>query len=252
MSSFLKKIKELFISKEKIFNNLLIEELENKDFINIRKLSSKLSVQQRYKITNKLISNGSISGILLPETTFFFSIQNKELTEIKDQLKRKGSIDSSSLKEKWGVKNKYLELLLMHFEKGILTPKTYYTIRYLHEHILSTLNKEEEYEIKLFNEKLNADLDDIIKIILDLIEEGLLLGVLQNDEIFLSATKFEDLITEYAEEKYNLADEVEFNEISIDLKVSQDSIEKFLVNIVEKMPGIYAVYPLEKKIKFKK
>lgn len=252
MSSLLKKIKELFISKEKIFTNMLIEELENKDFINIRKLSSKLSIQQRYKITNKLISNGSISGILLPETTFFFSIQNEELTAIKDQLKRKGSIDSSTLKEKWGVKNKYLEPLLMHFEKGILTPKTYYTIRYLHEHIISTLNKEDEYEIKLFNEKLSVELDDLIKIVLGLIEEGLLLGVLQNNELFLSATKFEDLITEYVEEKYDLADEVEFNEISIDLKVSQDSIEKYLVNIVEKTPGIYAVYPLEKKIKFKK
>lgn len=231
---------------------MLTEELENKDFINIRKLSSKLSVQQRYKITNKLISNGSISGILLPETTFFFSIQNEELTEIKDQLKRKGSIDSSNLKEKWGIKNKYLELLLMHFEKGILTPKSYYTIKYLHKHISSTLNEEEEYEIKLFNEKLSVELDDLIKIVLDLIEEGLLLGVLQNSEIFLSATKFEDLITEYVEEKYNLVDEVEFNEISIDLKVSQDFIEKYLVNIVEKTPGIYAVYPLEKKIKFKK
>ena len=252
MSTLLKKIKELFISKEKIYTNILIEELENKDFVNIRKLSSKLSIQQRYKITNKLISNGIINGILLPETTFLFAIQNDELSEIKDQLKRKGNIDLPSLKEKWKIKDKYLELLLVHFERGILTPKTYYTIKFLHEHILSTLHKEEEYEINLFNEKLNVELDDVIKIILELIEEKLLLGVLQNNEIFLSSTKFEDLITEYIEEKYDLTEEVEFSEISSDLKVPIESIEKYLVDIVEKTPGIYVVYPLEKKITFKK
>jgi hypothetical protein len=252
MSSFLKKIKELFISKEKIFTNTLIEELENKDFLNIRKISSKLSIQQRYKITNKLISIGTISGILLPETTFLFAIQNEELLEIKDQLKRKGSIDLPPLKEKWRIKDKYLELLLIHFEKGILTPKTYYTTKFLHEHILSTLNKEEECEINLFNEKLNIELDDIIKIIQHLIEEELILGVLQNNEIFLSSTKFEDLLTEYIEEKYDLVEEVEFSEISLDLRISVESIEKYLVDIVEKTPGIYVVYPLEKKIAFKK
>jgi hypothetical protein len=252
MSSLLKKIKELFFSKEKVFTNMLIEELEIKNFINIRKLSSKLSVQQRYKITNKLISNSTISGILLPETTFFFSIQNEELSEIKDQLKRKGSIDLSSLREKWKIKEKYLELLFMHFERGILTAKNYYTIKYLNEYILSTLNSEEEYEIKLFNEKLSVEQADLTQIIIDLIEEGMLLGVLQNDELFLSAAKFEEVITEHIEEKYELTDELEFNEISLDLNVSQDYIEQYLVDIVEKTPGIYTVYPLEKKIRFKK
>ncbi|MCG3221253.1 MAG: hypothetical protein H7641_07725 [Candidatus Heimdallarchaeota archaeon] len=252
MSSLLKKVKELFISKEKIFTNTLIEELENNDFINLRKLTSKLSIQQRYKITNKLISNSSISGILLPETTYYFSIQEEDLTNIRNQLKGKGSIDLSILKEKWEIKNKYLELLLLHFEKGILTLKTYYTMRYLREYILSALNKEEEYDINLFNEKLGVELDDLIKIILGLIDEELLLGVLQNNEAFLNATKFEELISEYTEEKYDLADEIEFDEISTDLKVSQNYIEKYLVSIVEKTPGMYAVYPLEKKIRFKK
>ncbi len=80
----------------------------------------------------------------------------------------------------------------------------------------------------------------------------MLLGVLQNNKIFLSSTKFEDLITEYIEEKYDLAEEVEFSEISSDLKVSVESIERYLVEIVEKTPGMYIVYPLEKKITFKK
>jgi hypothetical protein len=252
MSSLFKKIKELFISKEKVFTNTLVEELKNNDFINIRKITSKLSIQQRYKITSKLISSRTISGILLPETTYFLSIQEEDLTDIKNQLKSRGSIDFASLKQKWKIKTKYLEQLLLHFEKGILTPKTYYTLTYLHETILSTLNREEEYEIKKFREKLGIELDDLIKIILASIDEELLLGVLQNDEMFLSATKFEEIVSEYIEEKYDIVHELEFNEISSDLKVSQNHIEKYLVDIVEKNPGMFVVYPLEKKILFKK
>ena len=252
MSSFLKKIKELFMSKEKIFTNVLIEELEKKDFINLRNLESKLTIQQRYKITTKLITNGIIDGILLPEKTFLFSIQEQELIEIKNQLKRSGKIALSSLRNKWRIKNKYLELLLLHFEKGILTTENYYTVKYLRDYILSTLNKEEEYAVKLFNEKLSVELDELIKIILELIEEELLFGVLQNNELFLNSAKFEELISEYVEEKSDVASEIEFEEISGDLKVSQDFIEKYLVNVIEKNPGLYVVYPLEKKITFKK
>jgi len=252
MSSLLKKIKQLFISKEKIFINTLVEELENSDFINLRKVNSKLSIQQRYRITNKLISNRDISGILLPETPYLFSIQEEDLVNIRSQLKERGSIDIAPLKQKWEIKIQYIELLLLHFEKGILTPKTYYTMSYLRETILSTLKKEEDYNIKLFNEKLGVEVDDLIEIILSSIDEGLLLGVVQNEEMFVSNMKFEEMISEYIEEKFDLANELEFDEISLDLKVSQNYIEKYLVSIVEKNPGVFVVYPLEKKIAFKK
>ena len=112
MTSLLAKIKELFISKEKKFVIALHEELENKNFVNLKKIFSKLSLQQRYKVVNKLQSSKELHGVLLSERMLFLSIDENNLNDLKDKIKNIGTIKLLELKKRWKLKNNILDNLL--------------------------------------------------------------------------------------------------------------------------------------------
>jgi hypothetical protein len=240
------------MSKEKKFIILLNSELETKNFLNLRKLDAKISIQQRYRIINRLLSSGKLQGILLAEKLHFFSIENESLSEIRNKIKTRGTIKLSLLKDRWKVKNKVLEPLLQQIERGIVTEESYYTIQYLQDHIISVLSNEQEYELKTFSEKLNLDIVHVNTIIQNLINEKLLDGVIKNQEIFLNAETFEEIIQDYIEDQEAEIGDIQFDEISKELGVRAEDIEKYLLLLVDKIPGMFVVYPLEKKIIIKK
>jgi hypothetical protein len=240
------------MSKEKKFIILLNSELETKNFLNLRKLDAKISIQQRYRIINRLLSSGKLQGILLAEKLHFFSIENESLSEIRTKIKTRGTIKLSLLKDRWKVKNKVLEPLLQQIERGIVTEESYYTIQYLQDHIISVLSNEQEYELKTFSEKLNLDIVHVNTIIQNLINEKLLDGVIKNQEIFLNAETFEEIIQDYIEDQEAEIGDIQFDEISKELGVRAEDIEKYLLLLVDKIPGMFIVYPLEKKIIIKK
>ncbi len=252
MSTILGKISRFFMSKEKKFVIFLIEELESKNYVNIRKITSKLSLQRRYDIVNHLISIGKLHGILLHERLLFLSITKDKLSAIKNDLKNNGRIEISVLKGIWKVKDEIIINILNHFEKGIEGKKTYYTLTHISNILTSNLSNIDEYNLNLTSENLEIDLNLLLRIVQEMINEGELAGVIKNQTIFLSFENFESIISDYIDEKMDDAFELSFNEISRDLFVQETDIEKFLMYLVEKNPGKFAVYPLEEKIQFKR
>ncbi len=84
-----------------------------------------------------------------------------------------------------------------------------------------------------------------------MIDEDDLKGVIQDKSNYLGLEKFETLFAEYLDEKIDDVPELNFSEISNDLSVSESDVEKHLMHIVEKDPGLFVLYPLEKRIRFK-
>ncbi len=253
MSSLLRRISVLFTSKEKVFENHLIEELENKNFLNLMRIQSKLSPEQRYKVTNKLLSSRKISGIVLTKKNlYFFSMEDEALGDLKNRLKNTGLVNLDPLKKHWKIKDKILDLFLQHLERGVMSEEAYYSLKYLQNYILSTLQNKEEYEIQEISRKLKIELDLLLSLIHQMVDDAILGGVVKDQQLFLSRENFEIMLTEYVEEKSEELDEINFDSISKDLGVSIKTTESFLVSMVEKNPGKYVVYPLENKIVFKR
>lgn len=253
MSSLLRRITELFTSKEKVFEKNLIEELENKNFLNLMKIQSKLSPEQRYKVSNKMLSSRKISGIVLTKKNlYFFSMEDESLSNLRNNLKNIGFVDLKPLKNHWKIKDKILDLLLQHLERGMISKDKYYSQNYLHNYILSTLQSKEEYDILEISNKLKIDITLILSLIHQMIDDEIIDGVVKDQKIYLSRETFEVILSEYIEEKSEETIELSFEGISNDLGVSIKTTEGFLVHMVEKNPGKYVVYPLESKIVFKK
>ena len=251
MSTFLNKISKLFMSKEKKFILLLMEELEIKNYVNIRKISSKLKIQQRYDLVINHISRGKLQGVLLPERLLFLSIEKERLSQIKDDLRNNGKMEISVLKELWKVKTDILIGLLNHFERGIDGKKIFYTLSYIHSNLSSSLSDVDEYNISKTGENLGIELEILLPIVQQMIDEGELKGVIQNNEIYLGFEIFESLLSDYLDDKIDDVQELSFSEMSDDLSVLESEIEKYLMYLVEKNPNLLVVYPLEKRIKFK-
>ena len=251
MSTFLNKISRIFISKEKKFVLLLTEELEIKNFVNIRKISTKLSIQRRYDIVNSYISKGKLQGVLLPERLLFLSIEKEKLSQIKDDLKTNGKIELSVLKDLWKVKTDILIGLLNHFERGIDGKQTFYTMTYIHNILSSSLSDVEEYNINTISDNLGIELEFILPIVQRMIEDDELKGIIQDKTTYLDFKIFESLLSDYLEEKIDDVPELNYNEISNDLIVSESDVERYLMHLIDKNPGMYVLYPLEKRIKFK-
>jgi len=253
MNSLLKRISELFTSKEKVFEKKLIEELENKNFLNLMKIQSKLSPEQRFKVTNRLLSSRKISGMVLTKKhLYFFSMEDESLNNLRNRLKNTGFVDLGSLKNHWKIKDKILDLLLQHLERGIMSENTYYSLKYLQNYISSNLQNKEEYEIQEFSKKLKIEIDLILSLVQQMIDDSILDGVVKDQKLFLSREIFEVMLSEYIEESSDKLSEINFEKISEELGVSTKTTENFLVHIVEKNPGKYVVYPLENKIVFKR
>ena len=251
MSTFLNKISKLFMSREKKFVLLLTEELETKNYVNIRKISSKLNIQQRYDLVNNYISKGRLQGVLLPERLLFLSIEKEKLSQIKDDLKTNGNLEISVLKDLWKVKTDILIGLLNHFEKGINGKKTFYTMAYIHDILSSNLSDAEEYNLNTTSENLGIELELLLPIVQQMIDEDELKGVIQENATYLGFEIFESLFSEYLDERIDEVPEISFSEISNDLSVLESDVEKYLMHLVEKNPGLFVLYPLEKRIKFK-
>ncbi len=251
MSSFLQKIKDLFASEEKKFSMMLFEKLETTNFINIRKMESKLSLEKRYVTITSLLSNKKLSGVFLPEKSHFFTISEGELSEIRDSLKKQGMIEISIIKNHWAVTDKTLVPLLNHLEKGIIGDKRYYTTTFLQNTIKSSLARTDEYEIKEFEKKFGIEVEVFNQLITNMIEEQEINGILKNNSIYLSSETFENGLFEFLEDKLDSDNELTFDEISSELGVPSSNIERFLVSYVDKNPGSLVIYPLEKKIIFK-
>ena len=251
MSSFIQKIRDLFTSEEKKFTKTLLEELKTTNFINIRKIQSNLSLEKRYVAISDLLSNRKMTGVFLPEKSHFFSILDEELSEIRNSLKKQGMVEISLIKNRWTVTEKTLLPLLNHLEKGIIGDKKYFTITYLQNAINSSLTNVPEYEIQKFETKFGIEVDTFAQIIINMIENEILKGVLRHNLVFLSSETFENIVTEFLEDKFDSKQELSFDEISSELEVPSTNIEPFLVSYVNKNPGSLVIYPLEKKIIFK-
>lgn len=252
MTSLLAKIKELFISKEKKFVIVLHEELESKNFVNLKKLSSKLSLQQRYNVVNKLQSSKELHGFLLIERMLFLSIDEDNLDDLKEKIKNVGKIELLELKERWKLKDNILDNLLQHIEKGTMGEKVFYTHRYLQHHFITNLTKSDEHDLKQMSSKLGLESSIILPFVQKMIDEGIVSGVIKQQQFFIDSESFEVLFSDYLEEIDEDELEKEFSEMALELAVSSFVIEKYLVKYVEKVPGRFVVYPLEKKVRIKR
>lgn len=252
MTSLLAKIKELFISKEKIFIIILQEELINKNFVNLKKISSKLSLQQRYKVVNKLQSSKKLHGILLSERMLFLSIDEDNLGDLKEKIKNIGTIELLELKKRWKLKDNILGNLLQHIEKGMIGENAFYTYKYLQHHFIASLTKSEEHDLKQMSSKLGLESSIILSFVQKMIDEGTVSGVIKQQQFFVDSESFETSFFEYLEEIDEDALEKEFNEVALELGVSSSVVEKYLMKYVERSPGRFVVYPLEKKVRIKK
>ena len=201
MSTFLQKIKSLFISEDKIFTSLLLEELETVNFINIRKLSSNLSLEKRYVCISRLLSSKKIRGVFLPEKSYFFSISDERLTDIRNNLKQRGTLEIPSLTEIWAVNTKILTPLLQHLERGLVGGDRFYTINYLQRAMISTLSAADEYTLDKFTKKYNLEIEVLLPLVNELINEKRINGVIQDNTTFLSFETFETAVSDYIETK---------------------------------------------------
>ena len=252
MTSLLAKIKELFISKEKKFIVALQEKLEDKNFVNLKKISSKLSLQQRYKVVNKLQSSKELHGILLSERMLFLSIDENSLNDLKDKIKNIGTIKLLELKKRWKLKDSILDNLLQHIEKGIMGEKAFYTHKYLQHHFITNLTKSDEHDLKQMSSKLGLELPIILPFVQKMIAEESVSGVIKQQQFFIDSESFEASFSEYLEEISESILEKEFNEVALELGVSSSVVEKYLVKYVERSPGRFVIYPLEKKVRIKR
>jgi hypothetical protein len=251
MSSFFQKIKSLFISEEKIFNKMLLEELEVKDFLNIRKLDSELTLDKRYFCVKKLQNSRKISGVFLSEKSFFFSIKDEDLSKIRDNLKKRGQLKLQPLKDRWSITEKNLIPFLMHLEKGLIGNDSFYSSTFLRSEIRSLLSNVDTYSLKEIHTKYGVEPNEILKLVEKMIDEKELTGVLQDQELYIGFRQFEETISEFLEDNIDDSLEMTFDFISNKLKVSAADVERFLVSFVEKNPHKLIVYPLEKKIQYK-
>ncbi|MBY8999299.1 MAG: hypothetical protein KGD64_00080 [Candidatus Heimdallarchaeota archaeon] len=252
MTSLLAKIKAFFISKEKKYITALFEELENKNFVNLKKIPSKLSLNQRYKVISKLQSSKELHGVLLRERMLFLSIDEDSLNELKDRIKNIGTIKLTELKERWKLKDNILDSLLQQFEKGMFGEKAYYTMKYLQNYYSTNLTKGDEHDLMMMSAKLGLETSDTITYIQNMIDENTISGVIKNQQFFIDVQSFETSFSEYLEEISDDILEKKFSEISLDLGVSTSVIEQYLVKYVERAPGRFVVYPLEKKVRIKR
>jgi hypothetical protein len=251
MSSFFQKIKSLFISEEKIFNSSLLEELEVKNFINIRKLDSDLDLEKRYICVRKLLNSSQISGVFLPEKSFFYSIPPNELSEVRDSLKKKGWIELSSFKNRWSITEKKLIPFLMHLEKGLVGKDKFYSLAFLGTELVSQLRNVPSLEIKDLQKTYGVELEDISSLIEEMIDGKEIEGVLYNQTTYIGHDQFEEKVSEFIEDNFEDSMELTFEFISTKLKVFEKDIERFLVKYVDKNPHKLVIYPLEKKIRFR-
>ena len=252
MSSFFQKIKQIFISEEKKFNNTLLEELETKNFINIRKLDTSLSLEKRYICLRKLQTSGKISGVFLSEKSFFFSISDYDLSEIRENLKKKGQISLSQLKDRWSITEKNLVPFLMHLEKGLIGNGTFYSIAFFTSEVLASLLRNvETYNIEDLQKTYGIEMEDLLHLVEEMINDKELNGVLHDQTTYIGFEQFEETVSEFIEDNFEDSLEMAFEFISSKLKVSETDVERFFVRYVDRNPHKLVIYPLEKKIRFK-
>lgn len=251
MNSFFQKIKSIFISEEKRFNSTLLEELEIKNFINIRKLDSQLSLEKRYVCIRKLQNSGKISGVFLSDKSFFFSISNEELSEIRNSLKKQGQVELSPLKDRWSINEKTLIPFLMHLENGLIGNDKFYSFTFLQREFINVLKNVEEYNLEELQKTYGFELEDILNLVGKIVDEKELDGVVQKKYLYTGFKQFEEIVSEFIEDNFEDSLEMTFDFISDKLEISEKDAERFLVNYVENNPHKLIVYPLEKKIKFK-
>lgn len=252
MTSLLTKIKELFISKEKKFIIAIHEVLENKNFVNLKKISSKLSLQQRYKVINKLQSSKELHGVLLSERMLFLSIDENNLNVLKNKVKDIGTVKILELKKRWKLKDNVLENLLQHIGKGIMGENAYYTHKYLQHHFIVNLTKSDEHDLKQMSSKLGLESSIMLPFVQKMITEGTVSGVIKQQQFFVDSESFETTFFDYLEEISDDTLEKEFNEVARELGVSSSVVEKYFVKYVERTPGRFVIYPLEKKVRIKR
>jgi hypothetical protein len=100
--------------------------------------------------------------------------------------------------------------------------------------------------------KLGLDPSIILPFVQKMITEETVSGVIKQQQFFVDSESFETSFSEYLEEIDENALEKEFSEVAIELGVSSSVVEKYLVKYVERVPGRFVVYPLEKKVRIKR
>ena len=99
--------------------------------------------------------------------------------------------------------------------------------------------------------KLGLESTVVLPYIQKMIDENTLLGVIKKQQFFIDSESFKESFSEYLEEIDETSLEIEFDEMARELEVTSSVIEKYIVEYVEKSPGRFVVYPLEKKVRIK-
>ncbi|MHA1302597.1 MAG: hypothetical protein ACTSQE_12950 [Candidatus Heimdallarchaeaceae archaeon] len=251
MVFLLQKLSKLFRGAEKNFIQSLHEQIEEQRYVNLRKIDTKLSLNQRVEILQRLKSKGDVTGIYLPSKFYFFSISDAQLGQLKHKLNNEGKLEINSLKKIWAVKNTLILEILRRFGAGFLGKTHYYSTTYLSNSIQQELQKNEEYDLEKIVEMFDLKLKDVQTIVNKLISDHNLDGVIQNDTKYLSKEVYEEVISEYIEESRNKNIELEFDKIAEELKLPIVVVERYLLQYAKKNPNQVVVYPIEKKIQFK-
>ncbi len=244
------KIISLFKSPEKRFIDMVIEKIDEQNYVNLKKIATNMPYEKRIQILKKLISNKTINGILLEDNLYFFSADNELLEKMKKNVKENGRLEITSVKSMWQVNDKAITSLLRRFALGVMAQKYYYTNSYLSQYVKNKITSEEPFDLSKVAETLSISIENIIKITNELISKNELQGFIQ-DTNFIPLDVSNKILDEYMENVKEEGYELSFDKISHDLHYPIDIIEQYFLKYVDENPEEAVLYPLEKKIVFK-
>lgn len=252
MSPILNILKKLFNKEVYKFKKLFIEKLDTDAFVNFKQIETNIPIQKKTEIILKMIEKGEIYGRLVPKTTYFLKITDEHVDTWRKKIRNEGYIKLKDLTQIVNLPKKVLNRFLQQLEQGYLTKEHYYSKTYLESYLLQTLNKNDMYDIELIANKLEIEISVIKDMVENFLTEGKLQGVIQDSKMFINKEKFEKQIEEVLEELAESTNEISFEEIATRLKVYETQIEPFLIDYANKHTYECTIYPLEKRIIFKK
>ena len=254
MSRIIESLKNFFSSKKKRYINAVMDVLSKNSYVILDQINTKLSLEERYEIIESLIKSSKLDGFIIKgKHIYFLSIPNNLVKQIRESLKSTGRISLQELNEKLQFKGFLFNAALQRIEKGYVGKRYYYSRDYIRKYISDKLNKvKDTFEIRKISEEVEIEEETIISIIMKLIEHKELSGLIRNEKEYITTEYFEKLLTEQLDELFEKLDEISFKELSQRLGVKEEELEPFLVKILEANPLKYTLYPLEKRLCFKK
>ncbi|MHA1685397.1 MAG: hypothetical protein ACTSYD_03190 [Candidatus Heimdallarchaeaceae archaeon] len=252
MASFLKFISALFNKDVSRFKQMVIEQLESKHFIDLKKIPSKLSLQKRYEVLVKMIEKNELTGRFIPNTNYFLNIDNNLIERYRKNLKTRGYLALNDINKSLDLPPKILDRFMQQLEKGYLTNAYFYTELFLKRRITEILKDKTTYDIKLIAKSLKIEVSLVDHILQLLLKEGELYGIIQDETTYLSSDAFTEQLESLIKDLVGSGEELSFEDIADRLRVDKTEVDSYLVKYANEHPYDCTLYPLERKILFKK